>query len=142
MDEKNSTLMGQVLWCGYKTKIIKYIRKKRKIGKSRWTLQKKIKLFKDSFLSFSYFPIQFISSFGILLSLAGFALAVFLVWNRFLNNVPIVGWTSMMVALLILSGVQLITLGIIGEYLWRNFDESRKRPTFIVEEKVGFKDKG
>lgn len=137
MNEKNSTLMGQILWCGYKTDAIKYFRKKREVGKSRWTLSKKIKYFIDSFLAFSFTPIKTISTLGILFSLLGFCWAIIIIVNKFLNNIPVEGYTSLTVIVLILSGVQLITLGVIGEYLWRNFDESRKRPTFIIEETVG-----
>ncbi|HHX60636.1 MAG TPA: glycosyltransferase family 2 protein [Epulopiscium sp.] len=138
MKEKNSTIMGQILWCGFKTDKIYYTRKEREIGKSRWTLAKKVKLFIDSFLAFSYFPIKFISSFGVIIAIVGFAMAIFLIVNKLVMGVPVQGWTALMVGMLLLSGIQLITLGIIGEYLWRNFDESRQRPTFIVENSVGF----
>lgn len=141
MEEKNSTLVGQILWCGFKTDKIYYIRKKREIGKSRWTLSKKIKLFMDSFLAFSYVPIRFISTFGFIISFVGFLLAIILIIEKLVNKVDIQGWTSLMVLILFLAGIQLITLGVIGEYLWRNFDETRKRPIFLIEEKVGIDEK-
>ncbi|SDJ84786.1 glycosyltransferase family 2 protein [Natronincola ferrireducens] len=137
MKEKNSTLMGQILWCGLKTEKIYYVRREREIGKSKWTLSKKIKLFIDSFLAFSYVPIRFISTFGFIISFLGFLMALIIVINKFINDIPVQGWTSLMVVVLILSGIQLITLGVLGEYLWRNFDETRKRPLFIVEETIG-----
>jgi polyisoprenyl-phosphate glycosyltransferase len=140
MKEKNSTIMGQILWSGFKTEKIYYVRKKREIGKSRWTLSKKIKLFIDSFLAFSYFPIKFISVFGVLISFIGFISAVIVFVNKILNDVPVQGWTSLMIVVLLLSGVQLITLGIIGEYLWRNFDATRERPIFVIEEEVGIEE--
>lgn len=137
MNEKNSSIVGQVLWAGFETDKIYYVRKKREIGKSKWTLSKKIKLFIDSFMAFSYVPIRFISTLGIFISIIGFILAIFLIVNKFMFNVPVQGWTTMMITVLILSGIQMLTLGVIGEYLWRNFDESRGRPTYIVEETHG-----
>ena len=137
MNEKNSSIVGQVLWAGFEMDKIYYVRKKREIGESKWTLSKKIKLFIDSFMAFSYVPIRFISTLGIFISIVGFVLAVFLIVNKFMFNVPVQGWTTMMITLLMLSGIQMLTLGVIGEYLWRNFDESRGRPTYIVEETHG-----
>ena len=137
MNEKNSSIVGQVLWAGFEMDKIYYVRKKREIGESKWTLSKKIKLFIDSFMAFSYVPIRFISTLGIFISIVGFILAVFLIVNKFMFNVPVQGWTTMMITLLMLSGIQMLTLRVIGEYLWRNFDESRGRPTYIVEETHG-----
>ena len=137
MNEKNSSIVGQVLWAGFEMDKIYYVRKKREIGESKWTLSKKIKLFIDSFMAFSYVPIRFISTLGIFISIVGFILAVFLIVNKFMFNVPVQGWTTMMITLLMLSGIEMLTLGVIGEYLWRNFDESRGRPTYIVEETHG-----
>ncbi len=138
IEEKNSTLMGQILWCGFRTDIIHYVRKKREIGRSRWTFSKKIKLFVDSFTAFSYLPIRLMSLLGISISFISFLFGIFVVINKIINGGDAIGWSSLMVAIAFLSGVQMTMLGIIGEYLWRNFDESKKRPIFIVEEKVGF----
>ena len=139
-NEKNSPLSAQILWYGYKVKKIYYIRKKRELGKSQWTLSKKIKLFIDTFIAFSYAPIKIISGLGIIISLAAFIFAIVILFNKFYNNIPIEGWASLMIVLLGLSGIQLITLAIIGEYLWRNFDESRKRPIYIIEKEIGIDD--
>lgn len=140
MNEKNSSIVGQVLWTGFEMDKIYYVRKKREIGKSKWTLSKKIKLFIDSFMAFSYVPIRFISTLGIIISIIGFISAIFLIVNKLMFNVPVQGWTTMMITVLILSGIQMLTLGVIGEYLWRNFDETRGRPTYIVDETHGLED--
>lgn len=137
INEKNSSIVGQVLWTGFEPEMIYYVRKKREIGKSKWTLSKKVKLFIDSFMAFSYVPIRFISALGIFISIIGFILAIFLILNKMIYNVPVQGWTTMMITVLILSGIQMLTLGVIGEYLWRNFDETRKRPLYIVEKTHG-----
>ncbi len=139
--EKNSPIPGQILWYGYKVKKIYHIRKKRELGKSQWTLSKKIKMFIDTFIAFSYAPIKIISGVGIIISLAAFIFAIVILFDKFYNKTPIQGWASLMIVVLGLSGIQLITLAIIGEYLWRNFDESRKRPIYVIEKKIGINDK-
>ncbi|SDM69879.1 dolichol-phosphate mannosyltransferase [Bacillus sp. OK048] len=138
IQEKNTTIMGLILWAGFKTEKIYYIRKEREIGKSRWTLAKKVKLFIDSFLAFSYVPIRFMSLIGVIVSLLSFLFGGYLIINKIVNGVDVQGWTSLMVVFLFVAGIQMIMMGIIGEYLWRNMDESRRRPVFIIEEKVGF----
>lgn len=140
MNEKNSSIVGQVLWMGFEPEKVYYVRKKREIGESKWTLSKKVKLFVDSFMAFSYVPIRVISTVGILFAIVGFFFAVLLLLNKMVFGVPVQGWTTMMITLLILSGIQMMTLGLIGEYLWRAFDESRKRPLYIVDEKHGFEE--
>lgn len=134
MREKNSTIYVQLIWTGFKPKVIDYIRDERVDGKSMWTYWKRINLFIDTFIVFSYKPIRLISGLGILMSIFGFISAVYFIFEKvFLHN-DVAGWTSLVVAVLVLAGVQLIMLGIIGEYIWRNLDETRKRPVFIVDE--------
>jgi dolichol-phosphate mannosyltransferase len=106
---------------------------KREIGKSRWAFSKKIKYFIDGFMTYSYFPIRFISGSGIVVSLLGFAYALLIIALKVTKNIPIKGWAPLMVIILVLSGIQMLMLGMIGEYLWRNYDETRKRPIFLIE---------
>lgn len=137
MMEKNTTLMGQVIWCGFKKEFVYYTRKKRQIGKSKWTFSKKIKLFIDSIVGFSYIPIRTISIIGFIFFFGSTFWAIFLLISKLFGNISVSGWTSLMVVNILSAGLIMITLGIIGEYLWRNFDESRKRPPFIIEEMHG-----
>lgn len=136
--EKNTSVFGLLLWSGFNQGFVQYKREQRRKGKSKWTFGKKMKLFVDTFISFSYFPIRLISFVGILLAFSGFMYAIVVVINRLFLGSPIEGWASLMVVLLLVSGVQLLMLGILGEYLWRNFDESRNRPIFIIDEMIGF----
>lgn len=136
--EKNPNIFGLILWAGFKQIQIPYTKEVRKAGKSKWTFSKKIKIFIDSFVAFSYAPIRLTSGLGIAFATAGFLYAVFTIVNRLFFAQPVEGWASLMVILLIVSGIQLLTLGILGEYLWRNFDETRRRPPFIVSELCGF----
>ena len=138
IEEKNTTLMGQIIWCGFKTEKIYYTRRERKIGKSRWTLAKKIKLFMDSFISFSYAPIRIMSALGVLISFASFVFGGVILIEKVFYGISVEGWSSLMLVVLFVSGMQMIMLGLLGEYLWRAFDASRDRPTFIIDEKVGF----
>ena len=136
--EKNTSIFGLILWSGFKQTIVQYRKGMRQKGISKWTLGKKIKLFIDTFVSFSYIPLRLISVVGIMLAFMGFLYAFFIVFNRLFFSVPVEGWASLMVVLLVVSGTQLVFLGILGEYLWRNFDETRKRPPFIIDRMIGF----
>jgi len=138
--EKNTSIFGLILWSGFKQTIVQYRKGMRQKGISKWTLGKKIKLFIDTFVSFSYIPLRLISVVGIMLAFMGFLYAFFIVFNRLFFSVPVEGWASLMVVLLVVSGTQLVFLGILGEYLWRNFDETRKRPPFIIDRMIGFKE--
>lgn len=135
--EKNTSVFALILWSGFNQALVTYKKMTRQRGVSKWTLGKKIKLFVDTFVSFSFFPIRMISLIGILIALAGFMYAALVIFLRLFRAVPIEGWTSLMVVILVISGVQLIMIGVLGEYLWRNFDESRKRPSFIIREMLG-----
>lgn len=134
MDEKNTSLMGQILWAGFRTDSIYYTRLKREKGKSRWTLQKKIKLVIDSILSFTYLPVRFMTVIGFMFFLVSIIWAAFIIYQRIFGGIALEGWTTLMAFNLFASGLNLLMLGILGEYLWRNFDATRPRPTFIIEE--------
>lgn len=134
MKEKNSTIYVQLIWTGFIPKVIDYVREERVDGKSMWTYWKRINLFIDTFIVFSYKPIRLISSLGVMMSILGFISAIYFIFEKVVFNTDVAGWTSLVVAVLVLAGVQLIMLGIIGEYIWRNLDETRKRPVFIVDE--------
>ena len=133
MNENNAHLIYLLAWLNFDYVSIPYVRRKREIGKSKWTVQKKIKLFIDSFASFSFFPIRTISVIGILLGIVAFLYGVFVIIAKFTGLVQLAGWTSIMVVLLFVSSFQMISLGIIGEYVWRSLDAARKRPNFIVD---------
>ncbi|MDX5345809.1 MAG: glycosyltransferase family 2 protein, partial [Hymenobacteraceae bacterium] len=117
--ENNSNVFYLMSWMGYDYVNIPYTRKKREIGKSRWTLKKKIKLLVDSFVAFSFFPIRAISVIGFILGLIAFLYGLYIVIARITGAIDIEGWSALMVALLFVSSFQMIALGIIGEYIWR-----------------------
>jgi dolichol-phosphate mannosyltransferase len=134
LDEKNSALTGQILWSGFKTDEIYYTRLKREAGKSRWTLRKKIRLLTDTLFSFSTLPITLVSIIGTLSCIGSviWAIAVFIF--RQLDMIQVSGWTTLFIFNLFSFGIIMLTLGILGGYLWRTFDASRSRPPYILEE--------
>ncbi len=134
LDEKNSSLTLQVLWVGFKTDKIYFHRREREIGKGRWTFAKKFKLVLDSMISFSYVPIRMMWIIGILFFVFSviMGIEVFIEW--FTVGTPVAGWPSLMCVVLCSSGLILLMLGMLGEYIWRTFDAARKRPPFIIDE--------
>jgi polyisoprenyl-phosphate glycosyltransferase len=134
--EIHTSLPGLLLWGGFPTALVPYDRVAREDGESRWTFGKKLKYFIDSVISFSYAPLRWMSVAGAVLALLAFAYAVFLITYKVVQGQPIQGWTSLMVAVAFFSGVQLLSLGILGEYLWRTLDAARARKGFLVRERT------
>lgn len=133
MKEKNTNSLFLMIWMGFDFVSIPYTREERKIGKSRWTLKKKLKLFVDSFVSFSFFPIRAITSLGFLLGVSAFLYGIFVILARMSGLISAEGWSSLMLVLLFVSSFQMISMGILGEYLWRTLDASRNRPNYLVD---------
>jgi len=138
IDEKNIFLPYLFIWLGYEYVCIPYERQERKIGKSRWTLSKKIKAVVDSFVGFSFLPIRLITISGLFLGLITLVYGVAIIIGKIFGAVSVDGWSSLMVTLLFVSSFQMISLGILGEYIWRSLDAARNRPNFVVD-KVSFK---
>jgi dolichol-phosphate mannosyltransferase len=141
MREKNTNSLFLMVWLGFDYVSIPYTRQERKIGKSRWTLKKKIKLFVDSFVSFSFLPIRAITSIGFFLGFGALAYGIFVAFARISGLIQLSGWSSMMMVLLFVSSFQMISIGVLGEYLWRTLDASRNRPNYLVDH-IYFKEKG
>jgi glycosyltransferase involved in cell wall biosynthesis len=133
VQEKNTTLMGLILWTGFRRAAIPYTRRAREKGRSMWTLRKKVKYFIDSVVAFSSLPIRLAQTLGMVIAVAGLIHAIVIVGLKLTNNIPIQGWTALMVVVLVLGGLQLMMLGILGEYLWRTLDETKRRPLFVVD---------
>lgn len=134
IDEKNTNVMSLIYWLGHDRESFPYVRQERKLGKSRWTLSKKIKLFVDSFVGFSYIPIRFMSTIGVLTALLSFIYGVIVIFGAIFGNIELRGWTTIVTLITFLLGIIMVMLGIIGEYIWRILDESRNRPSYVVDE--------
>lgn len=133
-DEKNSALTLQVLWVGFKSEKIYFHRKARTVGKSRWTMSKKIKLIIDSLMSFSYAPVRIMSTLGSLFSLVALIGIIACICEVCFTGTRSVGWASLMCVVLLTSGIIMLMLGLLGEYVWRALDASRNRPPYLIEE--------
>ncbi|MEK6794982.1 MAG: glycosyltransferase [Spirochaetota bacterium] len=131
--ESNSSLFLQIMTMGFRQTSLSYEKSPRVRGRSKWTFSKKIKLFIDSFVAFSYFPIRLVSIMGVLLSIAGFIWALTIVLRAILLRDLSQGWPTLIAVLMLGFGVTNISLGIIAEYLWRTFDSARGRKTFIID---------
>jgi glycosyltransferase involved in cell wall biosynthesis len=135
--EANRLVPAMIVWAGFQQALIPYHRGARQRGTTKWSFRKRIKAAIDVIVSFSYLPIRFISYAGIVVSLLSFAYAAFLIVRRLFFGLGGTGWPSVMVTVLFLGGIQLIVLGVLGEYIWRTSDQVRGRPLYIVMDRVG-----
>ncbi len=133
--EKNTSFLALVLWMGFRQTTIGYVKQARLAGRSKWSFSKKLKLLIDSLVSFSVAPIRLMSLAGMTVSLLGLLYAGVVVINAVAGR-PVEGWSSLMLAILLLGGFQLLMMGLLGEYLWRTYDESRGRPRYLIEDLV------
>ncbi len=137
LDERNSAITLQILWTGFKTSTVSYTRIARQKGVSKWTLSKKIKLVVDSFVSFSYKPVRFVEYLGAFFAIGSVLWTVVIIIQKLMGGIAIDGWSALMVFTLFSSGVIMLSLGILGEYIWRILDVAQNRPVYFVEEEVG-----
>lgn len=138
--EGNSSIMLQIIDAGFKHHTIAVDFGERVAGVSKWTLSKKIKLFIDSFVAFSFMPIRLVSFVGGFLFFVGIIMGVFAIVNRFLSPSVPAGYSTLICVLAIGFGITNISLGIIAEYLWRTYDAARNRPVFIISDESIVKD--
>ena len=121
-------------WLGFKPEVIFYKRRKRVFGKSHWTFSKRVKLFLDSLLGFSIIPIRFITLIGLLVALGSFGYGALIAINALRGKAIVQGFATVVTILSFLLGLIIIMLGVIGEYIWRIFDEVNKRPETVIDE--------
>jgi len=121
-------------WLGYKPVILHYERRKRQHGRSRWTFRKKLNFFIDTIAGFSAAPIQIMSAFGALVALAAFAYGLRIVYVAATRGVPVQGFATVAALISFFSGLILLMLGILGEYLWRIFDSVNNKPEAVIDE--------
>jgi polyisoprenyl-phosphate glycosyltransferase len=135
-NESNVSILALVTWMGFRQTSIRYEKRARIHGESGWNLEKKLKLAVDSVTSFTYLPIRIMSYAGMIVAFLGLLYAAYVVVHA-LRGAPPTGWSSLVVVVLVLGGVQMIMLGVLGEYLWRALDESRHRPRYLIEAVTG-----
>ena len=135
IDVRHRFFQGDLLWTGYRTSLIPYVREKRTIGKSQYNFSKKLKNFLDAILDASYLPIRFISAAGVVTAGLGLLYAVTVVIAWLFGDTPFTGWAPLMVVVLVIGGLIMLMLGVIGEYVWRINEEVRKRPNYLIRDK-------
>jgi dolichol-phosphate mannosyltransferase len=135
--ERNRLTFGIISWSGFTQEQVPYRRAARHAGRSKWSLGQLVKTAIDTFVSFSYVPLRLISYLGLLVSLLSFAFGIYIIVDYLVAGTQLRGWPSLMAAILFLGGAQLITLGVLGEYLWRTSEEAKRRPLYLVREGIG-----
>jgi glycosyltransferase involved in cell wall biosynthesis len=135
VDVRHRFFQGDLLWTGYRTSFIPYVRLRRTIGKSQYNFAKKLKNFLDAILDASYLPIRFISLVGVSVSALGALYSLTIVYSWLRGDTPFSGWAPLMIVILLVGGMIMVMLGVIGEYVWRINEEVRKRPNYIVRDK-------
>ena len=131
--ESNVSILALITWMGFRQDRIEYLKHARLHGVSGWTLAKMLKLVGDSVTSFSAFPIRLVSSVGAALLIVG-VLSMLAMVFRLASGEPAAGWALAVAAALLVGGLQIVLMGIVGEYIWRALDEARRRPRFLIEE--------
>jgi polyisoprenyl-phosphate glycosyltransferase len=132
--ERNNNIMYWLLSLGYPYQTIPYTRAARALGRSQWTMRKRLKLFADTIVGFSYKPIRWVSSLGFILGFLFMLYGGFVFINKILNPSAVIsGWTSTILIVTLIGSFQFIALGIIGEYVWRTLETVRQRPGHIVQ---------
>jgi len=132
-EERNTSLFGLIAWLGFVQDSVEYDRRERTVGRSKWNFTSRLNLAKDWIISFSGLPLKCITALGFCLSFLGLLYAIMIIANYFIWETPVQGWSSIVMLILVLGGVQLVMLGVIGEYVWRNFSEAKKRPLYFLE---------
>ncbi|MCB0707673.1 MAG: glycosyltransferase family 2 protein [Saprospiraceae bacterium] len=134
MPEKNKYLRGQIAWIGFRQTYIEYERQERHAGETGYTFRKMLRFALDGITGFSDFPLKIVTYFGFLVTAFAFFVAIYVLYSRFVSGNYVQGWSSLMISLLFIGGVQMIAIGIIGEYLSRMNTNVRNRPLYIIRE--------
>lgn len=137
LPERNRFIPGLRSWLGFKTDSVLYDRQDRAAGKPKQTLRRLIHYAMDGIFSFSYRPLRWVTWTGLFVSTISFALALWYIFDFFYHRKPITGFTTTIVSVLFLGGVQMIAVGILGEYIGRIYEEIKQRPLYVVQERVG-----
>ncbi|MEA5115131.1 MAG: glycosyltransferase family 2 protein [Geobacteraceae bacterium] len=137
--EENRYIRGLVSWVGFPQFALSYDRDSRYAGETKFNLRKMLKFAFDGITGFSDRPLRISSKLGILCTITSFAMIIWLIYSKITSpSSTIQGWTSLLVVVLFLGGIQLLSIGLLGEYIGRIHRETKKRPLYVVAEKIGF----
>lgn len=138
MPERNRFMKGILAWPGFSTTVIYFDRDPRHSGKTAWSFWKLWKLALDGIFAFTSAPLKIWTYLGLIISALAFSYGSYLILRTIMHGTDVPGYASIMTVVLFLGGIQLISLGVIGEYISRIYNESKGRPIYIVSEKYGF----
>ena len=138
MPERDRFVRGMVSWVGFKQTPMPYARAERFAGSTKYPLKKMLRFATDGILSFSTKPLQISIGLGMFCAILAIIGILYSLYLRMFTSHWVEGWTALMITILFLGGVQLISIGILGEYVGRIYNESKQRPLYIVEEYLGF----
>ena len=131
--EQHTSILTLIAWMGFRQATVAGRKEARQHGRSQWTRRKKVALLVDSVTAFTYTPIRLMTYLGFSTALLGFLYAGFVIVHA-LRGAPMPGWASLMVVVLVIGGIQMLMMGVLGEYVWRALAESRRRPRYLIEE--------
>ena len=134
MPEKNKYLRGQISWIGFNQTYVEYERQQRQAGETGYTFQKMLRFALDGITGFSDLPLKIVTYFGFIVSIFAFLVMLYALYSRFIIKEYEPGWASLMVVILFIGGIQMIAVGIIGEYLSRMNNNIRNRPLYIIRD--------
>ena len=140
LGERARYVRGLMSWVGLKQTSIQYVREGRAAGRGKYSLPRQLRLALDGITSFSSMPLKLASYLGFTISLVCLAYAAYVVFTKLVHGYPTPGYASIVVAILFVGGVQLIAIGILGEYVGRLYEEAKKRPLYIIDTKLGIGD--
>lgn len=130
--ENNSSLVGLLFWVGFRRALVPYERREREIGKSAWTFQKKLRYMLDSIYSFTDLPVRILTRIGVVGLFASLLLALIVVFAKLSGTIPVPGYAATMLVVTFFGALNCFGLGVIGNYVWRSFENTKFRPNFIV----------
>ena len=126
-------VQGDILRLGLNISFIPYKRAKREIGKSQWSFFMRYKYFWDALVISTFLPIKLIILIGVFFSFYGFLYVLVVTYVRFINATPFKGYAPIVILILLIGGIIMLMLGVIGEYVWRIYDETKKRPNYLIK---------
>jgi glycosyltransferase involved in cell wall biosynthesis len=138
MDESNTSLVGLLFWMGFRRKTIGYARQARKVGKSAWTLKRKLKYLSDSIYAFSDLPIRVLTFAGALGLLCSTVISAVVLTAKVVGGIPVPGYAATVLIVTFFAALNSFGLGVIGAYVWRTYENTKRRPLAIVMQRRSF----
>lgn len=138
MPEKNKFIRGMVAWVGFKQKAVLFERQERIAGKTKYPFRKMLQFAFTGIVSFSNMPLMVAVYLGFIVTIVSFLLSLYVVYLKLFTNATVIGWSSQVLAVLFMGGIQLLCIGILGLYIGKIINEVRGRPIYVIDKKINF----